>query len=246
MHRSLVLVVSLCVNSLANAAEATTPVPPPPPPEMLETPAPVETVETRAAPVDRSDDSRLRWGVNAQLGWFYPQPMFTFGAEGRVGWSFNKLLAAYVSLGGGSGLFFGGSGSSTGGGISIAVMSQWYVGAMGELNLGDLFFVGAGPGIGRFSLVGLDVGVSTSGAANEQVRALGGWTPSLDLKLGFGFGGRNSETGRRNGFTLALDVRAVFPTDSVFVQNGTAGQRVEVHRTGFGIAPMLMLGFDSR
>lgn len=235
-----VLILALFVSSLSIAAEAVTPPPPPPPAE-----GPVETVTAPVASVDRSDDSRLRWGVNAQLGWFYPQPMFTMGAEGRIGWSFNRLLAAYVSLGGGSGLYFGGSGGNGSGTVSIAVMSQWYVGAMAELNLGDLFFVGAGHGIGRFSLAGLSVTAGTSGG-DEQVKVLGGWTPSVDLKLGFGFGRRNPETGRRGGFTLALDVRAVFPTDSVYVQNGSSGQSVEVHRAGFGIAPMLMLGFDSR
>jgi hypothetical protein len=241
MRRALVLAVSLSVASSSHAAEQPPPTPPPPPPSGDIT----TVIAPEGGGVDRSNDPRLRWGVNAQLGWFFPQPMFTFGAEGRIGWSFSRLLAAYVSLGGGSGLFFGGSGNSTGATVSMAVMSQWYVGVMGELNLGDVFFIGAGPGIGRFSLAGLAITAGTTGA-DEQVKALGGWTPSLDLKLGFGFGRRNPESGRRGGFTLAIDVRAVFPTDSVYVQNGSSGQSVDVHRTGFGLAPMLMLGYDSR
>lgn len=240
MNRALALVVSWCVFSMAYAAEPTPPPPPPPPP-----PAEVATTPV-AEPVaaDHSDEGRLRWGANGQLGWFIPQPMFTYGVEGRIGWSFNRLLAAYVQLGAGSGLYFGVTPGNGGSSVSLAVMSQWYVGVMGELNLSDLFFVAFGPGIGRFSLAGVTVTANNSGAS-EQVRALGGWTPSLDLKFGFTFGKRNPESGRRGGFTLAVDLRAVFPTDSVYVSVGSMGQQVEVHRVGFGLIPMLVLGYDS-
>lgn len=220
----LTTVVSLCVAHLAFAQEA----PPAPPPSAT----------------NLADAGRVRWGVNAQVGAFIPTPLVSFGAEGRIGYSFNRTFAAYLSVGGGSGLFFGGSAGATGGSLSISVMSQWYVGAMAEANLGDSFFVALGPGIGRFSLAGLTVAASTTGAG-EQVSALGGWTPSVDLKFGFTFGKRNPESGRRGGFTLAIDARLVLPTDSIFVSNGTGGQSVEVHKTAWGIVPMLMLGYDS-
>jgi len=223
----LTTVVSLCVAHLAFAQET----PPPPPP-----------AEPSAASL--ADAGRIRWGVNGQLGAFIPTPLVSFGAEGRIGWSFNRLFAAYLQVGGGSGLFFGGSAGSSGGSLSISVMSQWYVGAMAEVNLGDVFFVALGPGIGRFSLAGLTVAASTTGGG-EQVSALGGWTPSVDLKFGFTFGKRNPESGRRGGFTLAIDARLVLPTDSVYVTNGTGGQSVEVHKMGWGIVPMLVLGYDS-
>lgn len=206
---------------------------PPPPPPPLESAAP-------AAPLrDLSDDSRLRWGVNGQLGWFIPQPTFTFGAEGRFGWTLNRLFTAYGQFGFTGGLYFG----LDRGQVVINVLSQWYVGAMGEVNFGDLFFIAAGPGIGRFGLAGVTFDATTANRG-EGVRAYGGWTPSFDFKAGFTFGARNPESGRRGGFTLALDLRAVFPLESTIVNLDGTG----TVRTGpaWGLLPMLMLGYDSR
>lgn len=244
MRRTLVsFAVSLCVAVPVLAAEQSPPPPPPPPPPPSEVtePAPAEAPPPAQPAKDLSDEGRLRWGVNGQLGWFVPQPMFTFGVEGRIGWTVNRLFAAYMQLGGGSGLYFGPSGN---GSFSLSAMSQWYVGAMAELNLGDVFFIAAGPGIGRFSLAGVTV-TSNNSEVSEQVRAYGGWTPSLDLKVGFTFGKRNPETGRRGGFTLALDVRAVFPLETAYVSTGTNGTQVETRKAGFGLLPMLVLGYDS-
>ncbi len=241
MRRALAVLMMLHV-SAAVAAEPLPPPPPPPPPivEAPPPPPPPPPLEEAAAPVrDLSDDGRFRWGVNGQVGWFVPQPTFTFGAEGRFGWQVNRLFSAYGQFGFGAGLFLG----LDRGQLVFNLLSQWYVGAMGEVNFGDLFFLAAGPGIGRFGLGGVTFNV-TSSTRGEGVRAYGGWTPSFDFRAGFTFGARNPETGRRGGFTLALDLRAVFPLESTIETFGPGATT----RTGpaWGLLPMLMLGYDSR
>jgi len=242
MRRALA-VLAVCASSVAFAADP--PPPPPPPPPVVDSPPPPPPpppLEEAAPARDLSDDSRFRWGVNGQLGWFIPQPTFTFGAEGRFGWTVNRLFTAYAQFGFTGGLFLGIDNRSA---VTFNVLSQWYVGAMGEVNFGDLFFIAAGPGIGRFGLGGVTVNV-TGTNAGEGVRAYGGWTPSFDFKAGFTFGARNPQTGRRGGFTLALDLRAVFPLESVIVGVSPGGAVVERTGPAWGLLPMLMLGYDSR
>jgi hypothetical protein len=124
-------------------------------------------------------------------------------------------------------------------------MSHWFVGVLGEINVGELFFVALGPAVGEINFGGINLSSSTSGTG-AQVQALAGLTPSVDFRLGFGFGKRNPESGRRGGFTLALDLRAFFPTNTAFVSFGSTGQRITTYGIGYGLAPMLMLGYDSR
>lgn len=253
----------LALHLAAAQGETTTP-PPPPPPSSSD--APVAPADSGPPPAGEaapgasaaappppppaagkpSPFGRFRWGASAQAGALLPSPaLIAFGLEGRAGWTFNRFLAAYLSVGTGAGLGFWGGGTGSAFSFSVSSMSQWYVGAMGELNLGDLFFVAVGPGIGRMSTAGISISAGPSGGG-QQVEAMGGWTPSVDLRLGFGFGKPNPETGRRTGFTLGLDCRAVFPTQSVFVRQDMSGQTVRVSGTGFGIIPMIMLGVDSR
>ncbi len=97
------------------------------------------------------------------------------------------------------------------------------VGAMAELTLGEMFNLGGGLFL---SLVGGSPGA--------------GWGPGLDLRATLGLGGRGP-SGELRTFTIGLDVKLFL----VSVYSVTAGSMVRTD-TALGIAPMVMIGYDSR
>jgi hypothetical protein len=235
---------SLClISTLPAAAQVATT-------ETAASDAPTTIDATGPAAVSPESAGRVRWGVNAQLGTLIPGPMVAFGVDGRVGWTFNRMFALYGTFGYAAGAWIGGSFSGSGGSVTASGLGNWYLGVNGEMNLGDLFFVAAGPGIGSGGWATVGVGADSSGSATQRATAASGILPSLDLKLGFGFGKRNPETGRRGGFTLGIDARLLFAPNSVFAEQsasgGGASQTVETRGMAVGLVPMLMLGYDSR
>ncbi|MCA2978308.1 MAG: hypothetical protein INH37_08500, partial [Myxococcaceae bacterium] len=141
-----------------------------------------EAPPAAAEPVSAST-GRLRWGVSGNLGWHVPQPALSFGSEGRIGYQINSMFGAYATLGGVVGLGFGASGGASGGTASVTAFSRWYLGAIAEVFLSDLFFVGGGPVFSN----GAFAGVVASGSADGVGTAVSvhvGPAFGLDVKLG--------------------------------------------------------------
>jgi hypothetical protein len=221
------------------SALAQTPPPPPPP-----------SAYAADAPVEREEEGRIRWGVNAQLGVFLPQTAVMFGAQGRVGYQFSSLLAVYGDIGADVGIGIGGSVSPSGAtSASINIVTYWKLAALAELTLGDHFNVAAGPLIASGAWAGISAAASNSGATQSTVVA-GGWMPGVDARLGFGFGSKNPHTGRRSGFNIGLDFVVLFSPNSLYTHTeaGAGGASVEVQNSGLavGFVPTLTLGYDAR
>lgn len=237
MTRPLVTAVVLLSSF---SALAQTPPPPPPP-----------SAYAADAPVEREEQGRVRWGVNAQLGLFLPQTAVMIGAQGRVGYQFSRLLAIYGDIGANVGFGIGGSVSRSGAVQgSINIVTYWKLAALAELTLGDHFNVAAGPLIASGAWAGISAGADASGSANQTTVVAGGWMPGLDARLGFGFGSRNPNTGRRSGFNIGLDFVVLFAPNSLYTRTeaGAGGASVEVKSNGLavGFVPTLTLGFDAR
>jgi hypothetical protein len=232
------LLLFALVSSIAFAQEASTEAPPPPPPE---------SAATEAAP---ASTGRFRWGASGNLGWHIPQAAFTFGGEGRVGYQINSIFGAYATLGGVAGFGFGASGGAGGGQVSATALSRWYIGAIAELFLGDIFFVGAGPVFANGGLVGAIVSGSADGVGTAAF-AHAGPTFGLDARLGLQLGRQNGGPGtRKSGFSLGLTAMTLFHPNTTVVrtQAGMNGGTIDVTTTELTVTvtPMLMLGYDWR
>lgn len=235
------LLLTALVSASAFAQEA----PPPPPPP----PAPVAPVS--APMVETDPGGRVRWGISANVGWFIPHPAFTFGGEGRIGYQVSNMFSAFL-IGGGVAGFGGGANAGAGGGSVWAIgVGYAYVGAVAELMLADIFYVGGGPvvGFGGYGLAG--VAASTAGAASVTAAAAGGAAPGLDVRLGLGFGGsRGPPSFRRGGFNLGLTGKMLFHTNTavtrVDASAGGAGVNVTTNELTVSFTPMVTFGYDGR
>lgn len=201
----------------------------------------------QAAPVDAPSVGRVRWGVSGGPGTFLPGPLIAFNAEGRIGWQVNRLFGAFLSLGAHAGFGLGGglSPDARNASAGVGADSFWYLGAIAELMLADLFFVAGGPLLARGGWAFVTQTADANGAITQNALAAGGFMPGLDLKLGVGFG-QPQRSGRRSQFSLAADVMLVFAPNAVLGQQSVNGQAVDVRGTAIGVAPMLMFGYDAR
>lgn len=236
----------LLVAALASTAALAQETPPPPPP-----PQPV----VQAAPAEPEVDQggRVRWGLNANLGWHIPSPALTLGAEGKIGYVFSNLFNAYAVVGGTFGLGFGVTSSVQGASVSATVLSYYYFGAIAELMFGNLFYVGAGPIFASGAYVGTSVGADASGVAQVQGIVAAGFKPGVDLRLGLGFSRPNAAKGfRRGGFNIGLDAMLILHPNSIISTvkadgpNGSAGASVDTTGLTASLVPMLTLGYESR
>lgn len=109
-----------------------------------------------------------------------------FGADLRLGWQFNDLLAVYLQ----PHLSFG-SLSASSGRATVSGATGTFIGTiMGEATFLDRFFAGAGVGYGMFN--------NPSGFA-------------IDLRAGgYPLMGRSDTGPRRKGLMLGVDFRTVF------------------------------------
>jgi hypothetical protein len=219
------LVLSLLVSSIAFAQETPSPTAP-------------------------SSTGRLRWGLSGNAGWHIPQPALSLGTEGRIGYQFNSMFGAYATIGGLFGFGFGGSASATGGTASVTAFSRWYLGAIAELLVSDLFFVGAGPVFANGGFAGVTASASPDGVGGA-VFAHGGPAFGLDVKLGLQLGRQPDGPGtRKSGFSLGLSAMTLFHPNTAVVrtQAGMGGGSVDVSTTELmvTVTPMLMLGYDWR
>lgn len=173
--KRLMLVAALA----STAAFAQETPPPPPPPQPVVQAAPAEPLEDQGG--------RVRGGVSGNLGWHIPS-MFTFGAEGRVGYVVSNMFNVYAIGGFTVGFGFGVSGNSMGGSASVSGVSYGYLGAIAEFVFGNLFYVGVGPAVafGGFGSAGVSVGTGGSGSISAVAHA--GPAPGLDARLGLHFG----------------------------------------------------------
>ncbi len=236
MTRSLL--AATLVSSLSALAQSEPP-PPPPPMVAMPTDAPLE------------EEGRVRWGVDGQIGVLIPQVAVLFGAEGRVGYQFNRSFAVYANLGANGGFGIGASVDSSGrvttGSISVA--GWWKVGVLAELTVADRLALAAGPALASGGWAGVSATAGTNGGSATTVVA-GGFMPAIDVKVGLGLGNRNPRTGRRQGFNLGLDLMILFAPNAAYVTAAGSGSggSAEVRTSGLavGFAPSLTLGFDAR
>ena len=196
----------------------------------------------------------MRWGLSVDLGWNFPAPAFVGGVEGHIGWQFSNLFAAYLILGSHFGLGItasvNGSNSAKGG---ITAFGAYSGGAIAEIRLADLFYVGGGALLGSGGYAGLTVGVD-AGSGSQQVQALaqGGFMFGFDARLGLNFGRARPPTSwRRGGFNLGIDVMTILRPNTTIVTetadaSGNFGIGVTTTALTASVMPMLTLGYDSR
>ena len=238
MKRLALLAVSLsALSAFAQEIQA----PPPAPPPSVPADAPVE-----------DPGGRIRWGVSGNLGWNFPSPAFTLGAEGRIGWQISNAFSAYAIVGGTAGIGLGVNAGINGAAVSVTALSYWYLGAIAELMLGNLFYVGGGVVGASSSYVGAVVSATADGRAKESVLTSTGFAPGLDLRLGLGFGRQQpAPSFRRGGFNLGIDAMMLFHPNTTIATveadaNGNAGATVTTTGLSVNVVPMLTLGYDWR
>lgn len=248
MNKTLLLAALVSASAFAQEATPASAEAPPPPPPPLEAAAPAPAAD---APM-RDPGGRVRWGIGAGAGMHFGTPYPVFGGQlkGRVGYQFTNLLGVYVDIGTDFGI--GGQISLTpsqGGSASGTLISHFFIQALAELMLGDLFYVAGGGGLAHGSLAILGVDASTNSGGISAIVA-GGFNPAFDVKLGFGFGKPKPGSWRRGGFNLGIDLQMVLHTNALVtrVQGGTGGASITVdtRETVFTATPMLTLGYDAR
>lgn len=240
------ILLTALVSASAFAQEVT---PPPPPP-----PAPLTATPADAPLVDEEDPGgRVRWGVSGNLGWHIPQSAFTFGAEGRIGYQLSNMFSAYAVVGGTVGLGFALNANIEGANVGVTALSYYYFGAIAEVMLADLFYVGGGPVLASGAFVGASGAGNSGGVAEVRTTVAAGLKPALDLRLGLGLGRtRPAPSYRRGGFNLGLDALILFHPNAVTTTlradgpNGSAGASIVTNGLAVSVVPMLMLGYDAR
>lgn len=234
MHRPALGALILLSSFAALAQQAVSPPPPPPPQQSADAPA-------------EDEGGRVRWGVNAQLGAFFPATSVVFGLEGRVGYQFSPLFAVYGDIGGVGGFGIGASASSSGASATVSLTSFWHLGVNAELTLGDHFYVAAGPHFASAAWGTITATGGTSGGSGSLGAAYGPM-PALDVRLGFMTGAKRPGGGRR-GFSIGLDAMTLFAFNGITAtaSGNDMGGGASIERRGLvvGIAPTLTLGFDS-
>lgn len=242
------LLLTALVSASALAQDAATSPPPPPPPQ-----ADAPMAAPMAAPMEETDPGgRIRWGVSGNLGWHLPSPAFTFGAEGRIGYQITNMFGAYAIIGGTVGLGFGVNTDIKNASVSLTAISYYYFGAIAELLLADIFYVGGGFVGASGAYVGASVGASSEGRAQVSNIVSAGFKPGLDVRLGLALGRKQGPPSfRKGGFNLGLDALVLFHPNAVVTtvtadSNGNAGASVTTNGLAVSVVPMLMLGYDAR
>lgn len=250
--------------------------PPPPVPPPLETPpplvsipmdeplapaplpgAPPQRAPAGAAPGESSQAGRFRWGLGLAGGTFFPigssvpQSGVHFGFEARFGYQASSSFAVYLNLA----LAGGFSASFSDTLVGASLIGYGAAGLLGELTVADRFFLALGPVLGGGGWLGASGQGSLSGAAAGAYVIAGGTLPGVDLKVGFGFGDPDA-SGRRNQFTLGLDLLTLFAPGARFgtgdVQldpsnpSASPSNGRETTAVSVVMVPLLVLGFDAR
>lgn len=185
---------------------------PPPPPTSAPLPAPAPYKE--GEPPEQGDEGRIRVGfnLNAGIGTGNKLKGGTIGATFRIGYQIDHLMAVYGQVS--PFVFFGGYSTSgtNGGELSATTIGGFQFTPMFSLTPVDIFEIAAGPSLDKVS--GGSVGGSIDLANTSGSTRVSGYSSFY-----FGLHGRaalhlgpkpNQKTGRRVGFSLALDVHPTF------------------------------------
>ena len=205
-----------------------------PPPEVTAPPPPLQPV--------REPLVRIRAGADGAPAVFAPGISYGANFSGRIGVQLKRMWGVYADIGGGFG--FGGSISAGtgGGGVSINVADYWRLAAMGEADIGKLFFVSFGPALCGCTWGGVNQ-VATSMGASQAAYVADGYFPALLGRVGVGIGKT------RHHFTIALENMVVFGRMTSVSQNATAAgadQSVRIGNLAVGWTPGLVFGWDMR
>ena len=199
------------------------PPPPPPPPRVVVTTPPPPPPPGYGPPprvmIERPPFPRFRWGWSLEGG-----PYFFNGGTGgiggatvRMGAQINELFGVYAQAAG----FGGGGGNiSSASGASVEVIAAASLGVLAELDLGNVFYIAAGP-----EIMAGEAGADSAGPGGASVSESVGAFFSLTGRLGVVLG--RVTPMRRKGFQLGLDFHTII----------TPG--------GVVITPMLALGLEA-
>ena len=243
MKTTLLLTALMSASALA---QEPAPPPPPPPQPIVSRPADAPML------TDQDPGGRFRWGVSGNIGWNIPTPAFVGGAEVHLGWQLSNMFSVYGILGTHFGLGFNASvtGSSARGGITA--FGAYYGGAIAEIMLADVFYVGGGALAGSGGFAGIQVGANTSGGQSVQTLAQGGFMFGFDARLGLNFSKPHpAPSFRRGGFNFGIDVMAILRPNTVIVTessdaSGNFAAGVTTNTLTATVMPMLTLGYDAR
>ncbi|MBI3181364.1 MAG: hypothetical protein HYZ28_04405 [Myxococcales bacterium] len=198
------------------------------------------------APAAEASPLRFRAGLNAGAGTFLPGPMIAFALSARAGVQLNDLAAVFLDVGNRAGFMIGLSIQGSNVSQSVSGLGYWHFGLLGELTVGNQFFVAGGPMFARGGWGSVQQEVIDGNVSQFVVAAGGDFFPGADLRLGIGLG-KPLSSGRRQQFTIALDCQFVFAkVISVSQQAGSGGvsQSIKVGNTMMGTTPQLVLGYE--
>ncbi len=158
--------------------------------------------------VEERDHARFRWGWWLEGGpyWSGGTPGGIGGATVRMGAQINNMFgvtAQAVAL-------IGGGGAISSNSTSVNVVAVGGVGVLGELTLGNLFFVGLGP-----EVLGGSAGSESVAPGSVTVSEYAGVMFGLTARLGLALG--SVRPARRRAFSFGIDFHTLFTPGSVVV-----------------------------
>lgn len=161
------------------------------------------------APADAAAASRFRWGITGGVG-----PMYGgytgvgFGVDARFGMQLDQMLAVYAQP---SAFVFVGAAADDDSAEATAG-AVYGLGVLGDVTLGDLFFLAAGPELLSGAIGSTSTTVNMDGTTASASGAEGLFF-SVAARTGFVFGSKRPD--RRSGFSVGLDMHAVFANGEV-------------------------------
>jgi hypothetical protein len=170
------------------------------------------------APANSEDEAaRFRWGISGYGG---PLMGGLSGGAGGIDARFGAQISRMFGVYGQPVLLVGAGADASVNGASASGIALYGVGALGEVNLSDLFYVAAGPEV----LLG-GMGSASAGTTGSSASASTGPYLSMTARAGLALG--SMKPNRRKAFTIGLDFRTVL----------NSGDPV--------IVPCLGLGYDA-
>jgi hypothetical protein len=158
--------------------------------------------------VEERDHARFRWGW-----WLEGGPYFSGGSPGGIGGATVRMGAQITDMFGVTGqavALIGGGGAISSNSTAVNVIAVGGFGVLGELTLGNIFFVGLGP-----EVVGGTAGSESVGPGSVSVSEYAGVMFGLTGRLGLALG--SVRPGRRKGFSFGVDFHTFFTPGSVVV-----------------------------
>lgn len=193
------------------APEAAPAAPAPPAPGTPATGAAAATTTPATpaeAPTKTEEEARFRWGISG-----YGGPLMgglsggAGGIDARFGAQITNMFGVYAQ----PMILLGAGAEASVQGASASGIALYGVGALGEVSLADLVYIGAGP-----ELLFGGMGSASAGVAGSSASGSTGPYLSLTGRAGLALG--SVKPNRRKAFTIGLDFRMVLnPGDPVVV-----------------------------